>query len=540
MNQLASLQKGLIFSSKLDEWGQGRDEVSGVMPTKTAVFNTQDRQGSGGTRRMEFDGGATYVELPSYSAFGTSDFSVVFNVNTKSLSAEQFIIGGATGCFALSIQTDGTVAIFRTNQAYIGSSVGTIPINTNVKVSYTRSGTTGIFYVNGITTTITDNSNYTATANRLSYYVAGAQRAFNGSISMCRIFNYALTPTQIANYSRPEYPIEWVDRGATGAELVTNGDFGSSAGWTLESGWSIGGGVASANTSGVSYIYRDCGLLTTKKYNISYQISSYTSGVFKALGSTSSRTALGTYSYTGSVTSALGYVFTDVASVGAIDNFSIKQAGCVLDLNAEGINRQNISTVSAGYWWDATNNITATVSGASVQIPSASNLGSTYFNNNTTISLISFANTPTAPLGTSARSVSLWVLPIAFKSFSWLFGYGAQSANSLWYFRLNNSTGSVIVGDYTKDAAAGSTSVVLLNQWNHVVVTYNNGIVQYYVNGVYSNSTTIASHNTTLGDLLIGSFSTTASGTNGLMSNVLLYDRVITQETVTLLYQLGH
>jgi hypothetical protein len=43
--------------------------------------------------------------------------------------------------------------------------------------------------------------------------------------------------------------------GSVGAELVTNGDFASSAGWTLDAGWSIAGGLLTATAAGT---YTSC------------------------------------------------------------------------------------------------------------------------------------------------------------------------------------------------------------------------------------------------------------------------------------------
>lgn len=92
-NQLASLQKGLIFHAPLDEWHSSMDLVSQTAGVKTDVYNVLDRRGSG-RRSLSLNGTSDYVTLPTIAAFGTGGFSVVIKFRANGLSGTQCILGG--------------------------------------------------------------------------------------------------------------------------------------------------------------------------------------------------------------------------------------------------------------------------------------------------------------------------------------------------------------------------------------------------------------------------------------------------------------
>lgn len=60
---------------------------------------------------------------------------------------------------------------------------------------------------------------------------------------------------------------------------LTNGDFGTSTGWTTTSGWSISGGVATHSGAGVTTLSRpDCGGVINQKERVMFTLSNWTSG----------------------------------------------------------------------------------------------------------------------------------------------------------------------------------------------------------------------------------------------------------------------
>jgi len=121
-----------------------------------------------------------------------------------------------------------------------------------------------------------------------------------------------------------------------GPELVVNGDFSSSDGWTIRDGWTIANGVANAtNTS--SYLFRNNSELTVNTlYRLTYTISNYVSGSVRsgmgsllALSEGIVRSANGTYTeYIRRTTDddEEDYIgFKGTGFTGSIDNFSIRE-----------------------------------------------------------------------------------------------------------------------------------------------------------------------------------------------------------------------
>jgi len=114
------------------------------------------------------------------------------------------------------------------------------------------------------------------------------------------------------------------DLATIGPELITNGDFSSAVGWTVGSGWSIGSGVLTGATASTT-TYQAV-LTSGSTYDISYTVSSYTSGnVRAACGTNRGAYVLSTGTYTeriiatGTDAGVIGSNF-----VGTIDNFSAK------------------------------------------------------------------------------------------------------------------------------------------------------------------------------------------------------------------------
>lgn len=111
-----------------------------------------------------------------------------------------------------------------------------------------------------------------------------------------------------------------------GAELVTNGDFASTTGWTLGAGWAITGGqaVLTANTGSLS---TDIAVTSGVKYQVSWTEVSGTAAWFITAGTvpqvrTDSTSATFIANYTGTITLAIK---PDVSRTCTIDNFSVKQ-----------------------------------------------------------------------------------------------------------------------------------------------------------------------------------------------------------------------
>ena len=117
-----------------------------------------------------------------------------------------------------------------------------------------------------------------------------------------------------------------------GEELVTNGDFATDSDWNLGAGWSIANGAAEFNGT-TAAISQNIGLITNRKYQITFTVNINQGGIAPFLGGSiklNTITTSGTYT----VQSASGvnpllyfqpYNFNAQNFQGSIDNVSVKE-----------------------------------------------------------------------------------------------------------------------------------------------------------------------------------------------------------------------
>jgi hypothetical protein len=519
-NQISELSKGLIFAPDLSEWGQGRDAITGTLPTNTAVYPVMGKHGSG-RRWLELNGSSSYSALPTMAAFGTADFSVIFRVNIKSFAAQQAICGGIIHAFAMTIETNSTLRVLNALDVPIGSSTGVVSLGINT-IEYKRSGTSGTFYINGVASgTITDSSNYAEPMSLLGRYSAANPLYFNGDIYMVRAFNFYPTTLQSSNYSKPEYPIEWVDRG-TGAERLVNGDFSTATGWYgyEDPGMSISGGKLNFNSTPNEYgSYKATILTTGKKYRIKYTISGYAAGGINIrMGSGrygTSRTADGTYTEDLTHTEATGFCgFSAVGTTTAsVDDATVYQLGCILDLNAEGM--------ASATWVDKTNTLTATNSGTTYILPPASNLQAMYFNG-----AAKSAYTGTDGLtGNISFTAQIRPLRLAGRIFD----------NSKFLIYVNPSGYLTVSRDGTTLINSAAASIAINTTYNIAILSTSAGVTNIYINGVLSGSANQAAGTPASGTLYnIGNNAASNQGFTGIIRGVMLWGVIHNLDDISL------
>jgi hypothetical protein len=102
-------------------------------------------------------------------------------------------------------------------------------------------------------------------------------------------------------------------------------------------------------------------------------------------------------------------------------------------------------------------------------------------------------------------------------------------------FKVNQS---YVWSDYYNTDGCMETTLDLSNTWQHMTVTYDGATnLELYRNGVVTTLTASASQNpcemAPLGDLFLG------KDYNGLLDDIIIYDRVLSQSEVTTLYNLS-
>lgn len=120
---------------------------------------------------------------------------------------------------------------------------------------------------------------------------------------------------------------------------------------------------------------------------------------------------------------------------------------------------------------------------------------------------------------------------------------GSTGNNRLWCIDNNpsnldaylNSSGYNV---YMHGGRVGTSTPLIPNQWNHLIVTYNNGTIQMYVNGVegiMNGATTgynISNNSGNNNNMYIGRYRTSGYNFNGSIPIFKVYNRALTSEEI--------
>ena len=146
-------------------------------------------------------------------------------------------------------------------------------------------------------------------------------------------------------------------------------------------------------------------------------------------------------------------------------------------------------------------------------------------------------STLTTALG-SGFSVSLWFLKrTTTGSNNYLWSSGSAGGGSFISLSCTASVNALAAYDQASFLTSGLTAN--LNQWHHAVLTVGTGANSYtvYLDGISESLANTASPNITNGDFEIGRYSLGSTHYHdGLVSDVRIYDQVLTQDQVREIY----
>jgi hypothetical protein len=472
--------------------------------------------------------------------YGLSDFTVIQKVYLSSrTTANYFIIGASTGGFMFFVNSSGQLVVRNRGYTDLTPSTDIVPINQWVTVIYKRTSNVGTYYINGNVDSgggITDDNNYTYPSAYIMYADAAHD---NFRCSLFRIFNYSISTIQAANYSKPDYPIEVIDRGATGANLITptaNSDFSDANNWA-NSSYNAFNSTGDLTVSGTDGQYCRLPVINAptipgKYYRYSFDASNIasTTRILSYAGyylhNNSSTLNISTpdenKSFTGLAVDVGGLMVYSIGSTNInLDNISIVQLGCVLDLNPSGMGKSDATTYNAGQWVDLTNSLTETISGATFVIPPASDLGATYFNGTNSSIAFSGMNGLTGDL-----SISGWVYPLSWG--------GYLFCNEHIYISVNGTASSI---RFSKDGNGTSLygAAMSLNTWTHFCVLIpSSGNATLFINT--SPATGDAGTATSGVNWILGNTTSTTNGAISNLKDLRVYNRILTQDDITNLY----
>jgi concanavalin A-like lectin/glucanase superfamily protein len=172
-----------------------------IISSGSSIELIADLSGNSATNVLALDAAASnYASFPALTAFGSGNFSVAATIFVVGNSVAYRVFGSAANGFFLSVDTAGTIHVGLQSANDLTSSTGTLSQLTKVVVGYTRSGTTGTYYINGASAgTITDSNNYLVGINELGATLSGTTgTVFNGLIYQARVYSTALSASAMA------------------------------------------------------------------------------------------------------------------------------------------------------------------------------------------------------------------------------------------------------------------------------------------------------------------------------------------------------
>jgi hypothetical protein len=150
---------------------------------------------------------------------------------------------------------------------------------------------------------------------------------------------------------------------------------------------------------------------------------------------------------------------------------------------------------------------------------------------------------PRALVGSSsAFSVSAWI-NMDDDTNEYICG-AMESSAERFYFRVQDASGTgYLRWGYGDTASTDTDGVISLNEWHHVVWTYDTTNAKIYIDGVLKNTTAVSGKTITNTDnLYIGALNNNGSVANyldGLINEAAIWDVALDADAVTALYNSG-
>ena len=278
------------------------------------------------------------------------------------------------------------------------------------------------------------------------------------------------------------------DTDVTGAELVTNGTFGSDSSWTKENGWSIGSGVATyATGTGRELIQTGISTTVGTQYVVTFDITSVSSGGFGTYSLESEEGGVdafysqtGTYSRTLTATSTsltLRIRSSATSASGSIDNVSVRLAEEDRSVNGNGLQ----------------------VFGTITKDPVASGADLVAYSGFSGSSFLRQPYNSDLDLGTDDIAVTFWFKSPSGGGYLYERMDPARSGNRLRGF-LNNSNVQFFVGSGT---GINASATLTDNTWHHYCGVIRSGQMFLYIDSkeignISASSTSITNTAATL------------------------------------------
>jgi len=190
-------------------------------------------------------GSSTRLVFPSIR---TSEFSFRIKFKLLTVKAQSFLCGIFTvGNYEwIGVGSTGSNKITISNKANaFTSSLTSLTANKWYDVIITANSTSTKIYIDGVLDQTGVAFVGKTTFNQMSYIPGQSGFDMNTNVELLEFYEGTLTPQEVLNlYQNKRYKKLAPHGEILGPELITNGNFDSSLGWNVPTGWDVSGGKA--------------------------------------------------------------------------------------------------------------------------------------------------------------------------------------------------------------------------------------------------------------------------------------------------------
>lgn len=330
----------------------------------------------------------------------------------------------------------------------------------------------------------------------------GKTPALGSSLGVSLLLENPATPAKgMVNYITNAFNSGWMVGDIRGAyladtsaetitasgELVTAGDFSSSAGWTLPTGWAIAAGKLTYNGTGTAFsnaaysVATVAGRMYTAQITVdSISASAVVVNCYGAVTTQGGVSAAGVINVTFLATAATTALAVQNQTAGQtiqLDNFSVKMAD------------PDRSVKNTGMVINGSLTKTAVAAAAGLVAYSGFSTATNYLTQPYNANL---------DFGTSDFCVMGWVKSTSSAASQYLVARSSGGAGVRFQVLLNITTGfaTFYTNDGTTANSCSNATSLSDSNWHHIAVVKIGGVKSIYIDGVFAATTTPATNNT--------------------------------------------
>ena len=508
--------------------------------------------------------GSDYLRQATFSSQPTSNLTICSWMNTNDVNANQYIASINRNALIIDnefvFQLSGSKLLFwdfnSPDYGFIEDEESSVSITADTwhHVCFTKNGTAGIYYIDGVsagTKTANSNISYGSSDFFVGYNVRDGDKVFDGELDDLRLYNRTLSATEIAELAAGNHTsARW--------DGSSNNDFETAANWNINAipdpythliiPEQVGGVDLSKPTSGASLTIEASSFTGSYVDLHGFDFEFVDSGTLKGggilklfgsetvnlstVGTTSTGTVLyyGTGSYTGLAAGDSYYNLNINDGLAGYWDFDVNEGGLTPDVSGHDNDGARANTPNNPSF--------------STTVPPTAffNRNALDFDGNDYVSIKPDVFDSLYRGGDGGFTISLWQKTSASSnsgdSDKMLIGIegGYNNGWSIYYDATDAHPSVNFTSSYSNRLEATGYTTYDGN-WHHIAASYGNGTTRIFVDGVAAGSTTQTLYDITgeSTETRIGYAVDNASYFSGLIDDVRVYKRVLEDHEISAL-----